>query len=96
MYINTVAQNSPEETDIAGWLWLFRLFRGTQEFKLQRKYSVYEVDDSPKMGLEMFPTLRILWVDVGWPVPRFIRSFVAERELTGRPTMMISECVPFV
>ena len=71
------------------WLRLFRLFHGTQELDLHTNHSLYESHDSPTMGQEAFPALRVLRLDLGLPVPRFIKAFVAERGLTGRPITMI-------
>jgi len=92
--VDIVPPNPPEETDITGWLQLFRLFCGAQEVEFRSEYLVYEGHNTPKMGQAVFPALRILRLDVGWEVPRFIESFVTERQLTGRPVTVIHRCGP--
>ena len=84
--------NPPDETDVMRWLQLFRLFDCAQELELGSGYSVYEVDGTPKMGQEVLPVLRVLRLDMGSGVPRFIKSFVTDRELTGRPIVQIRSC----
>jgi len=84
--------NPPDETDVMRWLRLFRLFDCAQELELGSGYSVYEVDGTPKMGQEVLPVLRVLRLDMGSGVPRFIKSFVTDRELTGRPIVQIRSC----
>jgi hypothetical protein len=94
--VNITPQYLPDETEIARWLRLFRLFDGAQELELASDHALYEAHESPKMGQEVFPALRILRLDgFDLRVPQFIRSFVAERELTGRPITVIRECGGF-
>ena len=94
--VNITPQYLPDETEIARWLQLFRLFNGAQELELGSDHTLYEAHDSPKMGQEVFPALRILRLNgFDLQVPRFIKSFVAERELTGRPITVIRTCGGF-
>ena len=86
----------PAEMEIDRWLQLFPLFDGAQELELCSGYTLLKLHESPnsKIGQELFPALRILRLTCGFDVrvPRIIKSFVAERELTGRPITMIRTC----
>jgi hypothetical protein len=90
--VNITPRYLPDETEIARWLRLFRLFDGAKELELASDHALYEAHESLKMGQEVFPALRILrLIGFDLQVPQFIRSFVAERELTGRPITVIRE-----
>ena len=94
--VNITPPNLPDETDVARWLQLFRLCGGAQELELNSEYPVYEAHGSPKLGQEVLPALRILRVyGFDMRLPRFIESFVAERELTGRPITLLRPCGGF-
>jgi len=93
--VNIPPQDPPDETYIILWLRLFRLFDGTQELELHSKHPLYEAHDSPTICPEAFPALRVLRHDLGLRAPRFIRSFVAEREFAGRPITVIRTRTPF-
>ena len=81
--------NESELRTIPLWLRLFRLFDGAQELALGGDFLLSKAHKTAKIGQEVLPALRILRFNIGGPVPRIIKSFVAERELTGRPITVI-------
>jgi hypothetical protein len=96
--ITIQAQDPPDERAsraVPQWLRsLFRLFDGAQEMELGSDFPLDEAHETAKIGQEVLPSLRILRFDIGIgtysiPVPRIIKSFVAERKLTGRPITVI-------
>ena len=67
--VNIPPQDPPDETYIMLWLRLFCLFDGTQELELHSKHPLYEAHDSPTIGQEAFPALRVLQHDLGLRAP---------------------------
>lgn len=92
MYVPLPMDETNEDMD--PWLQLFPLFDGAQELKLDGVGRPYEVHESPNMGHELFPALHLLRLGRGFDlqVPQIIKSFVAERELFGRPITVIRTC----
>ena len=87
--INIEPRNPPDGRDLSQWLRLFRLFDGAQELEFGTEFIPYEELDTAKIGQEVLPALRILRLSTGRRVPRVIKSFITERELTGRPITVI-------
>ena len=88
--INIEPRNPPDGRDISQWLRLFRLFDGAQELELGTDFGLYDELETAKIGQEVLPALRILRLNIGSRVPRVIKSFITERELTGRPITVIN------
>ena len=79
----------PDEGKLPQWLRLFRIFDGAQELELRSDFSLHEGLKTAEIGEGVLPALRILRLDIGNRVPQVIKSFIAERELTGRPITVI-------
>src|SRR5260221_12118039 len=62
--VTIVPENPPNETDVARWLGLFRLFDGAQELELgiDCLRLLYKAHETTKMGQEVLPALRVLWL----------------------------------